>query len=402
VNPDASTVGASRAGAALLLALVFTVAGVIAPSPAAAIADQRTIAPSSGSELAAPFEVVVRVESDPGEFIERVDARISGAGERFVQLSEDQALQPDGSRLWRAVVNPIDGLALPNGSYQIASQVTPALAEASTGPANDVRFVLPPPARGLAARPSADDATRVELAWESVALPDFVGYRVQRRSDGAGGTWATVVDIDDPRIEQAEDVVPQPGAYRYRLIVVRGDGSGGEVFGSSSPQGVRADPEDPGTFAAPPEPAPRPQGTEAPDPDQADPSDVEPTQTPTPPPGTGPRSGGPVTIQPPSSGTGQPPRAAPPAVVPFDDGVFEGVLPFDEQLAETAQSPGIVLGPGETPFLQDEVRGGGTLAVLTDAPPDPRVPTAAAAGLLLLVVAGHVRRFMALGTRAVR
>ncbi|CAN5282960.1 hypothetical protein BH23ACT9_BH23ACT9_03460 [soil metagenome] len=386
----ASSTGRRRLAAAGVLCWALVVVAGLAP-PAGAVESYGVVAPADGSTVDGVFELIARVQPEPGEVIDRVDGRLGGASERTVVLSTDGAIDADGTQTWRATIDPLDGLALANGPYGIAVRVVPLLGEPTAYDGHDLRLAVPPPTRALLAEPTAEDATAVDLRWESVALPDFIAYRIQRRSHASDGVWTTVRDLTDPREASATDRVDVPGEYRYRLIVVRADGRGGELFATSQPHGVRADPEDPGTFLAPPEPAPRPVGTPEPQPGEPSetpsptPAPSDPGTTVRPPPGT-------VTVRPPIGGA-EPPRAAPPSVVPFNDGVFEEALPFDDFPSE------ILVLESEPGFLEGDVREGGTLAVLTEAPGDRRLATATASGLLLIVIGAHVRRFMASGGR---
>lgn len=407
--PSAPVVTCRRllAAVAVLCWPLLLVPGAV--GPAGAIAEVGLTSPVEGSRLEGAFEVVVRVRPDEGEVVQHVRASISqasisqessqagasGSSERTVDLTQDAEPDTDGSQVWRGTVDPADGIPLANGTHQIGIEAAPLLGEPRAAQGHDVQLAVPPPRRDLSANPSQVDATAVELAWQPVTLPDFVAYRVQRRPHDVDGPWATVHDLPDPRADGVVDAVSDPGTYRYRLIVVRSDGDGGELFATSAPQGVRADPDDPGTFPVPPEPDPRPSSTPAPapspdpDPDGASGSETPgPTESGT---ATGPPvPTGPVTVRPPPSAVA-PPLAPPPAVVPFDDGVFEDLLPF-----EATESERIVID-SDIAVLDGEVRPGGTLAVLTEAPPDRGVMTAAAAGLLLVVAGVHIRRYLAGG-----
>lgn len=373
----------------LLPALLLSALVIAAPS-AAALAGGSVTSPAEGIALDAPFEVVVELRPDEGEVIDRVDVRLVGPSERTVGLEADGPPGPDGTQTWRTTVEPLRGLALGNGTYRITATAMPLVGDPAAIEGPQVRLVVPPPQRELTAQPAEGPAeggaASVELAWDPVELPDFIGYRIQRRPDAEGGTWATIADLADPRTGTATDVVAEAGAYRYRLIVVRADGSAGELFATSDPRGVTADPAAPGTFEVEREPDPVPANTPEPTPT---PTPTEATPAPAPQPQPPPPNAG-VTVRPPSTG-GQAPPAAPPAVAPLDPGTFEEILPFD--LPEA----GVEVGETESELVAGGTREGGTLAVLTEDPPDRAVWTATAGGLLLLVVSAHVRRFLAGG-----
>lgn len=77
--------------------------------------------------------------------------------------------------------------------------------------------------------------------------------------------------------------------------------------------------------------------------------------------------------------------------MPFDGGEFEELLPFEMTESE------LTIIETETAFLDGATREGGTLAVLTEQPRDRGFLTASAAGLLLIVMSAHVRRFLSSG-----
>ena len=248
VPPPTGSPATPRLRALLVVALLVLAGAVAVAGPAAALAEGEVTSPADGVALDAPFEVVVELTADEGEVVDRVDVRLVGPSERTVSLQADGPPGPDGTQTWRTVVEPLRGLALANGGYRLTATAMPLVGEPAAVEGPQVRLAVPPPQRDLAAQPSEEDATRVELSWEPVELPDFVGYRIQRRPDADGGTWATVADLADPRADAATDVVDEAGAYRYRLVVVRADGSDGELFATSDPRGVSADPDAPGTF----------------------------------------------------------------------------------------------------------------------------------------------------------
>ncbi|MGI9017983.1 MAG: hypothetical protein ACR2HR_12915 [Euzebya sp.] len=371
--------------------------------PAWAVREQSVSSPASGAVLDGPIDVVARIVADDGEVIQSVDARLRGPGERTVSLEPDGPPAQDGSQLWRGQIDPMAGLVLPNGAYVMEVRSTPLVGDPTAYSGVDVRLAAPPPQRNLSAGPSPEQATSVLLNWDTVAVPDFIAYRIQRRTDDAAGQWQTVHDLTDPREGAVTDQVPQPAAYRYRLIVVRGDGVGGEVFATSTIRGVRADPDDPGTFVPPPEPQPRPANTPAPQPGNQSPIS-RPTdaaqgpspgspqtgtaQTPTGP--TGSQTVRAPNIRPPEQAAPAPPR---PGVIPLDDGVFDDILPFEVTESE------MEVGQTETAFNDADIRPGGSLAIYTEQSRNRPAYTAAAAGLLLLVISAHVRRFLADGGR---
>lgn len=389
----------SLAVAALTCCLLLLLPGGISPAGAAEVG---VTAPAADARIDGTFDVRVRVQPDEGEIIQQVEATLTGPTERVVDLVQDPDPAADGSQTWAGRIDPTAGgtppeEALSNGPYRIAVRAVPLVGDPGEAAVVAVQLVVPPPPRVLTAIPGEADATAVELSWDPVSLPDFVAYRIERRPHDVDGPWTVVHDLPDERADRVVDAVGEPGAYRYRLLVVREDGAGGELAATSQPQGVRADPADPGTFLVPPEPAPRPSATPTPttEPDGA--AGVPPAPTAAPTAAPPPRINAPVTVGPPAPPAPPapvaPPLSPPPAVVPFDDGVFEDLLPF-----EATESERIVVDT-DTTFLDGAVREGGTLAVLTEEPQDRGVVTAGAVGLLLVVIGAHVRRFLAGGGR---
>jgi hypothetical protein len=390
------TRGAAGTGR-VVAALVLAWAAALGPATPAAAATTELLSPADQSTVTGPVDVLARVTPAEGEVIESVDVRVAGAGERTVPMQRVGDGDPAAPQDWAVVVDPLEGIALANGPYVVEVRARPLVGEPSASAGHEVRLAVPPPRRELTAAPDPEDPTSVVMSWDPVALPDFLGYRIQRRPD-ADGTWQTVQAVTDPRAGSAVDEVPEPGAYRYRLVVVRSDGDGSELFATSDPRGVRADPDDPGTFDAPRDPDPVP--TEPPTEPVVDPV-TRPTDVaggPTPGPAetgtagspSGPPSGG---VRPPASTVQPPPApAAPrPGVVPFDDGTFDELLPFD------ATSTELEVGESEAAFIDGGIREGGSLNVFTEEERPRGVLVALAAGLLLLVVAGHLRRYLAGG-----
>ncbi len=382
--------------AVLLLMPVLLWVGV---DTADAVARQTLTAPTEGQVLDGTFDVVVLVTPDEGELIEGVDARVRGSSQRSLSLEPVGDPQPDGTQQWQGRVDPLGGLALANGDYDVQVSVRPIIGDPTSFMGHGVRLAVPPPQTQLNAEPRPDEAMVVDLSWEPVALPDFIAYRIQRRSDAPDGVWATVTDLSDPRQVMAVDDVETPGAYRYRLIVVRGDGRGRELFATSDPRGVRANPDAPGTFTPPrdPDPQPDPGSQPAPDggprpvtrptdvaqggvPGPAETATAQSTEIP-----AGGAGGRPPVIRVPV----QPAPPAPPRPVPLNDGVFEEILPFGDPSTE------VTVNETETSF-RDGVRSpGGVLNSLTEEDAASRAPRIAiAAGLILLVGSAHLRRWV--------
>ncbi len=385
----------------LLLGLTWP---VLVPAPASALDAVQVQQPPTDAVITGPVAVQVRIDAAEGEFVDDVIATFPGPPAVEVALERQGPPELDGTQVWRAEVDPLaEGAVIANGAQDLTIQ--PVLAagdqpEPTIRPVTvAVRYV-----GELVAAPTGEDPLVVALSWDPVELPDFLAYRIDRRADDADGFWEPLQRIEDVEVRDTTDELDEPGRYRYRLVVVRSDGADGEVLGYSPTRGVQADPDEPGTFDPDPEPSPTP-------------TPPEPTPTPTAEPGTGSGGGGgplgrpgggqpepaptptPTSRQTPQVSVRPPPAPAPapapprPSVVPLDDGVFEPLLPIDDTETE------LVFGETESAFLEGEVRPGGTVAVLTEQAPDRTVYVAAAGGLLLVVLAGHVRRWLGAASR---
>lgn len=375
---------------ALLATMLAGAVLTLGAPPSTAEVQLTLVSPRPGEVLSGPFDIVVETQVSDGDLVDGVDARISGASNRVYTLQAEGPPDIDGRQRWVLSVDPLAGDPFANGAHRIAVRPASTTSPDQAWTGHEVRLVVP--YRGqLVAAPTGEDPTVVTLTWDPVDLPDFLRYRIERRPDAQDGLWRTVAEFTDPATRDASDAVPAPGAYRYRLVVVRSDGADAEVHGYSPARGVRADPADPGTFDPPPEPDPNPTPTPRPTPTDDDVAqgggggagDPGPPETQTA--GTPAQPRPPqVTVNPPPA----PPGPRPPRVVPLDDQVFEEQLPLPDDDSE------VTVGETETAFVDGSVRAGDTLAVLTEEPIDRSVVAAGAMGLLLVVVAGHVRRFL--------
>lgn len=392
----------------LVLLCAALVAPLLAPDAARALDGVQVTSPTPGSVVDGPLTVRVRIDAGDGELIDDVTATFTGPPAVSVPLQREGPVELDGTQVWSADVDPLQqGAVIANGVQQL--RIQPRLAAGEDPDPTSVEATVAVRYVGeLVAAPTGEDPLVVALSWEPVELPDFLAYRIDRRTDDDDGYWEVVERLEDAQARDTTDELAEAGSYRYRLVVVRSDGADGEVLGYSPTRGVRADPEDPGTFDPPPEPSPSPTPpVPTPTPTPTDDGaggdgsggggplgrpgggqpDPDPTPTPTP------RATPQVTVRPPPAPAPAPDPPRGPSVVPLDDGVFQPLLPITETETE------LTFGETETALVPGEVRPGGTVAVLTEEAPDRTVFVAAASGLLLVVVAGHVRRFLGDGNR---
>ena len=430
-----------------LLGSVLLLAGASALS---AQAQQRLGVPTAGQEITGPVDIAAFVVPDAGVAVDYVEARLTGPVSRTLRL-EPVRLADDGSQRWETALDPRSSAqTLPNGTFMLEIRTVQRGGPSLPYVGHAVELRVPPPRRTLVGEPVVGNSQQVRLSWDRVTLPDFEAYRIERRADTEGAAWSTVLDVVDQSSVEAIDTVPEEGAYRYRLAVVRGRGAspeagdGGELRSTSPVTGVRATTQNPGTFTPPADDAVPPADSAAVPADdrtgddevgddgvtdgagpagpgvitrpgvlprptsdqQADglggAAPAGPTQ-----PAAGPGGGGepelaaqvpvdprPVPQVPPSESLEPSETAATPAP-PLGTEVFEDLLPFEQTASE------MVLTETETAFIDGEVIEGGSLNIYTEQRLDQQVEilSAVAAGLLLLLVSGHIRRYVAGGRR---
>lgn len=381
------------AAAALVLAVLTAWA-----APALTVESHGLERPASGARLTGPVDFQAFADASEGEQITAVRLRLLRAGAPYGELALGYREGPPtfGRSLWGSGYDPlgsgIGGGPLPNGAYGV--EVAVSSSAATTGwTGHAVSFAVPPPTVSVEATTVEEVTGSVEVSWSGVTLPDFVRYDVQRALAGQG--WATVGSIPSASTTSTVDVPPDEGEYRYRVVVVRGDGTGGETSSTSDPAGVDGAPV-PMPNEPPPgrgEPTEEPTAQESPDAGLPTfPTDPSAPPAPPPPPPPPPSVVIPGRADPPALSLPPPapvPQAAPPPS-PFPTQTFAPTLPFPATQTEVAEL-GLDLLPGAA-------REGGTLAVYTEEPDRRRVVTAVAIALLCLVVAGHLRRLARPGT----
>jgi hypothetical protein len=388
---------ALHACAALALALV-TVLAVGAPAQAV---EHRLRSPQAGStHTGEPFHVIAQVDADVRP-VAGVQVRVLRDGEpygapRAMELQDEAADTGPGSTSTWWVEEPLDpraawlldGAAMHNGTYRVETRVTMH----SLGGTEDTDWaghdvVLDAPARAPAVRARVvDQATRtVEVTWDASTVPDFRRYVLQR--EGADG-WADVAAMTAPSEVRAVDVVPEPGAYRYRVVVVRASADGDDLPTTSEARSVTIDPPPP----QPSEPPPTETDERAGEDGDAggagadgDPADDAGTERPSGPPSV-PSTGGSSA---PSFRSEDTPTAPPTTgqVQGMHPDLFEETLPYEDvaEMPEQVRERVTHVTPGE-------VVEGGTLSIHERELAIDQVLTPVAGGLLLFVVAGHVLR----------
>lgn len=386
----------ARSCAPLLAALGLT---LLLAGPAAAVIEYAVDAPIPGTVISGASDFRAYVVAEPGERVEAVTLRLAGPQDRVVQLSHRAGPVTDGRSVWGAGVDPLGAPALPNGPYRADVRVIVSRDGQTQPPTawqgHQISLAVPPPTVQVTAAPIEPAFAAVEVTWTAVQLPDFRRYVVERR--GEEGGWSTVAQVASADTTRIIDAVPGPGTYRYRVRVARADGAGGELTSTSDPATVVAAPG--GGVAPEPEPrvtaepeadpqegedvaaADDPAGGEAGEPGPAE------TTTAATSPGVGRPRLVPGSVQPPQLNLPRGPVSAPQVVEPAPGSdVFEETLPFG--------SDQITVTDTDLALRDGSVREGGTLAVLSEEGVERRVYLAAAGGLLLLVLAGHLRRLL--------
>lgn len=371
-----------RRVAAGALVAAFAAALVLVAAPAVAQPTVSLRAPIEGERVAGAVQVVARAVAGPDEEVDAVTLRIVDAGEllgtlRLTRSSGDAAAEST----WIGGLDPLtadEGGALPNGPLSLEVRAVASTGGAPQEPTpwsgHVAVFSVAPPTVATTVDIERDTpaAMVVHITWTAVALPDFLRYEVQREDDGA---WSTIARLPSADVAEFRDAPASGSQPRYRIRVVRSDGAEGEVSSTGEP--VTAGDE--------------PQAPEASEEPSSEPSS-EPTAQPSPTTGTstGPVTGGitflPPPPPPPAAPVPAPPLSAPPPIAPAAP-TFEPFLPFDEEEAEVVERD-----EEDLDTTLGSVRRGGTLAVYTEEADDRRLYLAGAAGLLLLVLAGHVGR----------
>ena len=433
-----STCRAPAAGLLLAACVLFMgIVGVVRAAPAMAVEEWGVAAPSSGTTIRDRTHLSAFATAMPAERVEAVVLRLIGPGLAGAPTRELQfeAGTPDGGRsAWGIDLEPLASWAagggpMANGRYRIEVQVRSSLQGVPQEPTgwqgHAIVLDVPPPATRVEVAVAAADARTFDVTWQPVSVPDFVRYEVERAA-GLDGPWATVARVPAAGATELIDAVEEPGDYRYRVVVVRAGGDGGEATTASSPQAARMPAADPAPATGPsPSDPPDPAGPSGLPTDGAaglpgDPSSPTPSPSASPGPGAGaavaPTDGSGVVPGLPapltSQGTAQaPPQtlvqapsitvspgpAQVPARVPLTapqggmsppgGDVFNPVL-------DLPQRPGAKVEQGSVTAHAGGVRRQ-VLEVFDSTTVDPRgVLVPIATGLLLTLVGLHLRRFL--------
>jgi hypothetical protein len=286
----APRIGMNLLRVALAVALSLSWLIMTGPPASAFVANSYVERPDAAATLAKARDLVVVVErsappAEPGEEKIAVDTDLYYAGNTAPPAPEPteppsgegevsgQAQQPEGPEPVRVNPKPYrlsfrnvkdgerpasqvlrfgetidpyalawaDGLVAPNGRYILRywtiSRWNGDRQQQEWQPF-EFRLSAPPPAQEEPLLAVADaQAKTTRVAWRHNAAPDIASYTIERQL--ADGEWRVAKSNVKPSKDGANamtDTVPRYGTYRYRITALRpaGDGSG-QLLGTTSP-----------------------------------------------------------------------------------------------------------------------------------------------------------------------
>jgi hypothetical protein len=361
---------------ATALALSWSVVAAL-PAPAA-VTGWGVQTPSAGAVLDRATDLVVYVDRTRSPEEESVEVRtrlLDGSGDLVsdkvlsLMLKRQVPTDTGDQLLFGGTIDPYqlewlaDADVVRNGGHTLQIQlhiVTGDVERTTDWNDHAIVFDAPPPPPGQPEVEVADAAAkRMKISWTPSTAPDLVSYTVERRVDG--GPWKVAQELVAPDVTQIRDTVAKFGSYRYRVTAVRPAGNGSQEFRTST-----SDASWTTELAAPQEPAQRGRNPDA-------------TQ------GSG------------STGTVTPPRVQAPAPrpqlpqfrAPVDaNQTYRGPLDYGVEPTEVTERVPIEVARGGTS------EDGGVLRVLSRSIDQERVLPAVAGGLIFLLSAAHVLRYL--------
>jgi hypothetical protein len=376
MRPATLPVRLLRLVTATALALSWSVVAAL-PAPAA-VTGWGVQTPSAGAVLERATDLVVYVDRTHSPEPERVEVRTRMLGpssepvsDRVITLKLKRQIPNDAGEqlLFGGTIDPYqldwlaDGGVAANGSYTLQIQIHVVTGELErTSDWNDHPLVLdaPPVPPGQPEVTVADAAAkRLQISWAPSPTPDLLHYSVERRVDG--GQWQMAQELVAPDVTKITDTVASYGSYRYRVTAVRPDGDGSQEF-----RATVSEPSWTTEVAAPQKPAQRGNAATA---GQGSGSST-----------TGTRA----RIQAPA------PRPQPPQFrAPIDaNQTYSGPLDYGVEPSEVTERVPIEVARGGTS------EDGGVLRVLSRSIDQQRVLPAVAGGLIFLLSAAHVVRYL--------
>ena len=330
-------------------------------------------------------------QQQPGE-LQRVSKKVL----KLRRLKDGAQPQVGETRRFGGVIDPYrlgwmpddSTFVAPNGQYTLEYLVDSDATENENWRRFEFRIDARPPQQGAPGVGTQDPAARqMVIAWQPNFAPDISAYRVERRL--GTGPWRVAQDKIKPKTTQITDTVGSYGSYQYRVTAIRPAGDGSDEVRSTTSAPSTPFTLQRATRVQPPGSGP---GGDT-DPGAIDPGDgtTDPGTAPGSSSGGGDGSAPPFTAPGTNSGfdtqtdDGQDPGVAPPSG--FDD-TYRGPLDYDvEQNEVTERVPVDVAQP-------DATQEGGTLEVLNRAIDEQRVLPPVAGGLILVLSAAHVLRYL--------
>lgn len=397
--------------AALLLALSWL---LLSPAPASS-QEQEVVRPRASLEsptaddpVIAPTQLVIAVDrnlsTDPVTAysrLRRLDGEKVARKDVIIRYDKGEVTQESSQTVrFRGRLNPYNigwfenGGAIANGNYRIDVAALPGKAAPDAKPAESdwsphpVTFDAPPPPPTNVR--SGAEGFAVTVAWDPVAVPDLVGYRVERR-DGDADRWRVVNKDVKPNRTRASHKVPDYGTYRFRVTAIRSSARQGETLTALS---APSKPLLISKAAAQQRPARTPQEQEQRR------STLSPSSGGSSGSGSGSSSvsspqhssapSGPMNPSLSSSSDGADGDPEPFSAPANPNTTFDGPLQYDfDPSREVTERVPVDIARGAA-----EESGGGTLEVLSRTLDQQRVLQPLAGGLVLLLSAAHVIRFL--------
>lgn len=394
---------------ALLLALAVLLA---VGAPAHAVTRYEITAPTG--TVTGPTTITAEVDGEPYEHIDAVELRLLRGDEAYGPVRSlthtGGTRDPGDTTIWETGLDPMRSWAaddgpMHNGTYRFEIKVitsTPLGQDETPWQGRDVVIDVYPPATAVAAKVLDHDARSIEVSWDASPVPDFRRYVVQRAGEA---DWTDVATLTKASATRHVDVAPKAGTYRYRVMVVRASGGGGDSPSTSKERSVTVEEPDPASGEPDPDDGAEDDEPATDDPDGAGGDDDAS--------GDGGANAGDDGEQDAAAssgfgrraGSGAPPTAGGATVPSFETtdtadapsprpevnspgvDIFEEILPYDYD-TETER---------EVTELHTEVRPGetiegGTLSVHNRELALEQVLPPLAGGLLLFVAGGHVLR----------
>ena len=353
------------------------------------------------------LQVRTRILDGEGKQVGDTDPKDSEDGVLFLDLISQTKPDDTGTQrlTFAGVIDPYslawagDGVIAPNGGYTLQYQCMASYGGGDYSPCNNMDWQsqgftidAAPPAQSAPAAALTDaEKKTVDVSWEANAAPDLVGYTVERRL--ADEEWKVVAEGLKPKVTVLNDQVPKYGTYAYRVTAARTAGTQPEKEDDPQELRVTTSPESEALAVQPDAPE-----TPDPDPEPTDGSDKGDGK------GDGDNDDGDGDGDGGGSGAAQNPAISGfPGTTSFDTpgGSTRSPITAPPGFDETFRGPlDYGVEPREvTERVPVEIAEGGkgrdsTIAVQDRYVDESRVLPPLAGGLILVVSAAHVLRFL--------